>query len=309
LDERPVLLRMASESFVRAVPADTDNMSRPFSHSRDVPLPMGSGLAAYRRYEQAILDELTSALLPGPVWTHWRVEDAKPVLDSIEIAGEPPDSEVVFRYHSPDVPDQPLAQQEWLYEDAGDDTFDGPFSVAGWLFSHWQIGELDAVRVAELDAPDAEVRRRIRHLRDLGSKEGTWRDCPHGRPPIDIEDEDVRLYERMIRQALDQAFASASAPAQPPGIHLTPGGRQVLDLIEVTGERPQTTIILHYHGADPPHRAVIERVPIYDDFTVINGFLASPNHVARRTRIGWAATKSYGWESGRTAQVASTNDE
>ena len=99
-----------------------------------------------RAYENKIVSMLRDVLLPsqGPVV----------ILQSIELRGERPDTEIVFRYTDTRKPGT-FAVRAALWRDdwptSGAAEYDGKLhdaaSVAGWLCSAWQADELDAIEV------------------------------------------------------------------------------------------------------------------------------------------------------------------
>jgi hypothetical protein len=96
-----------------------------------------------RAYEEKIVDMLREELLtsPGP----------KRFLQSIELRGERPDTEIIFRYMDIDTPGEFAVRTElWKYGwpftgvEPATTLYDAA-SLGGWIFMAWMAGELEPV--------------------------------------------------------------------------------------------------------------------------------------------------------------------
>jgi hypothetical protein len=100
--------------------------------------------AEARAYEEKIVSMLRDELLPssGPWGT----------LRSIDLRGERPDTEIIFRYTKPDRPysiavGTALWRQGWPFEENEEfvDTLHDAASVGGWIYSAWLAGDLEPI--------------------------------------------------------------------------------------------------------------------------------------------------------------------
>jgi hypothetical protein len=107
-----------------------------------------------RAYERKIVELLRERLLPSHGPTIF--------LRSIELRGERPDTEIVFRYTRTGRAEErtvraALWQQDWVSDEGGTrDRLSAAMSVGGWLFNAWLADELEDE--PQIKAGDGEER-------------------------------------------------------------------------------------------------------------------------------------------------------
>ena len=108
----------------------------------DVPPPADISGADARRYEEVIVDLIRAALPPG--------SDPIRKVTSIELRGEQPNTEILFRYTDVRKPGKHAVRFR-LWDDIDRDLnlLPDPRSMAGWIYSDWLAGELDPDDSAE----------------------------------------------------------------------------------------------------------------------------------------------------------------
>jgi hypothetical protein len=102
--------------------------------------------AESRAYETTILEMVRKAM-PSGTYGSWRIE-------SIELGGQRPETAVVFRYRDMSNPRLLLEARAAIWEDiihtvGEQELIDDAPSVAGWIYSDFTTGELDAREIGE----------------------------------------------------------------------------------------------------------------------------------------------------------------
>jgi hypothetical protein len=98
-----------------------------------------------RAYVEKVVELLRDAALPSsdPIFH----------LESIEMRGERPDTQIVFRYTGArDAGQRAVGVALWRREyptSGADETLHEAASVAGWIYSDWLAGDLDPLEIDE----------------------------------------------------------------------------------------------------------------------------------------------------------------